>query len=80
MGTQKLFTFTVGDGNFTNVNLNFESCIEFVRRCDFSGFAFRRLSVNDLNNIFEIFSRSCNTLFRECYHLRSLQYRHRKKI
>ena len=26
MDTQKLFTFTVGDGNFTNVNLNFLCC------------------------------------------------------
>ena len=61
------------------------SCVEFERRCDFSEFAFRRLSVNDLNKsvnhlnksvndlnesvnhlnkIFDIFSRSCNTLFK----------------
>ena len=40
------------------------SCVEFVRRCYFSGFAFRRLSVNDLNKVFDIFSISCNTLFK----------------
>ena len=39
------------------------SCVEFVR-CDFSGFSFRRLSVNHLNKVLEIFSRSCNTLFK----------------
>ena len=40
------------------------SCVEFVRRCDFSGFAFRKLAVNHLNKVFEFFSRSCNTLFK----------------
>ena len=62
MDTQKLFTFTVGHGNFTNVNLNF-LCWVRKKMC-FSGFAFRRLSVNDLNKVFEIFSRSCNTLLK----------------
>ena len=40
------------------------SCAEYVRRCDFSGFSFRRLSVNHLNKVSEIFPRSCNTLFK----------------
>ena len=34
------------------------------RRCDFSGFAFRRLSVNHLKKILDIFSRSRNSLFK----------------
>ena len=38
------------------------SCVEFVR-CDFSGFAFKRLSVKHLNKVYETFSRSCYTLF-----------------
>ena len=80
MDTQKLFRITAGDGNFTNVNLNFLcyvrkkmatspmliwiSCVELVRRCGFARFAFRRLSVNHLNKVFEFFSRSCNTLLK----------------
>ena len=40
------------------------SCAEFVRKWDFSGFGFRRLSVNHLNKVSDIFSRSCNTLFK----------------
>ena len=39
------------------------SCVEFVR-CDFSGYAFRRLSINHLNKVFKVFSRSCNTLLK----------------
>ena len=31
------------------------SCADFVRRCDFSWFAFRRLLVNYLNKVFDIF-------------------------
>ena len=42
------------------------SCSGFVRRCDFSGFSFRRLLVNHLNKIFDICYRSCNTLFNLC--------------
>ena len=54
--TQKVFTFIVEDGNFTNVDLNFlyRDCKK-IRGCDFSRFAFRRLSVNYLNKVFEIF-------------------------
>ena len=40
------------------------SCVEFVRRCEFSGFAFRRLSAKHLNEVFDSFSKSCNTLFK----------------
>ena len=40
------------------------SFTEFVRRCDFSGFTFRRFSVKHLNKVFDFFSRSCNTLLK----------------
>ena len=40
------------------------SCPELLKRCDFSGFTFRRVSVNYLNKVFVNFSRSCNTLFK----------------
>ena len=39
-------------------------CVEFITKCDFSRFAFRRLSVNHLNKIFDIFYRSYNMLFK----------------
>ena len=39
------------------------SCVYFVGRCDFSGFTFRRLSMNHQSKVLEIFPRLCNTLF-----------------
>ena len=62
------------------------SRVEFLRRCGFSGFAFRRLSVNHLNKVFEIFMDRVVRYSNLCWmrgefcHLRSLQYLHRGKI
>ena len=56
------FLLSVRDGHSPNVI--WISCVEFVRRCDFSGFAFRRLLLNYLNKVPDIFSRWCNTLFK----------------
>ena len=39
-------------------------CVEFTRKCDFSGFEFRRLLVNHLNKVFYIFCKSDNMLFK----------------
>ena len=48
--------------------LTWISCVEFVRRCDLSGFAFRRLSVNYLNKVFATFSCMIkNTIFNRVY-------------
>ena len=38
--------------------------VELVKRCDFSGFAFRRFSVNHLNKVFHSFSRLCSPLLK----------------
>ena len=56
MATQNCFTFTVGDGHFTNVNMNlWISCVEFEGRCDFSEFTFRRFSLNHVNKVLALF-------------------------
>ena len=62
MNTHKFFTFTVGDSHFTNVNLNL---LWWVRETMWLFWVtFRRIPVNHLNEVFDSFSRSCNTLIK----------------